>query len=88
MDIDHKYEVIDVQGLKTSNPAIVKKGTTEEVNDYIIFRAQDAGMVPLLNAYWRICKKLGSPEEHLDGIKALRARVQEYQEQNIAKTPD
>jgi hypothetical protein len=85
---DHKYELADLKGLATSRPALVKIGTKEPIEDWLIFRAQDKAVVPMLRQYFKICSKLGSPPEHLEGIKMLINRVIAYQEHKGSKVPD
>jgi len=86
--LDHKYELVDLKKLATSKPALVKAGTQEAVQDWIIFRAQDAAVYPMLRQYFKICSRLGSPKEHLDGISELLNRVKAYQEDYSCKVPD
>jgi hypothetical protein len=88
MPLDHKYELaIDRQGPVTRG-VIVKAGTTEEVDDWVIFRAQDKALVPMLRQYFKICSRLESPEEHLQGIAHLIERVKVYQDEVKVKVAD
>lgn len=92
MPVDHKYELAAALPEHGQDPVtagvIVKAGTTEVVDDWIIFRAQDRAVVPMLRQYFKICSRLGSPQEHLEGIKLMINRVQAYQEHTKAKVPD
>lgn len=85
MPIDRKY-VVDL-GVNNM-PYIGKADGSGLVMDWIIFRAQDKAVVPMLRQYFKICKKLGSPEEHLSSIVLLIERVQAYQNDAGAKVPD
>lgn len=85
MPIDHKY-VVDL-GLNNM-PYIAKADGSGMVTDWIIFRAQDKAVLPMLRQYFKICKKLGCEQQHLDGIKELINRVEGYQADAGAKVPD
>jgi hypothetical protein len=79
LPMDHKYELMDREVAGVRLPALVKVGTDEAIEDWIIFRAQDAALIPLIKDYHKLCNRLGSPPEHLEGIKQLLNRVRAYQ---------
>jgi len=78
--LDRKYRAVVVKNNGTAVPE-------EEV---IIFRALDMALPMTLHAYERYCTQLGCDETHLSGIRDLRKRVLDYQENNIyrCKVPD
>lgn len=56
----------------------------------ILFRAKDVHMPAVLDAYEKLCKRDGSPPEHMDSIKSLRDETEAWQKANstLVKLPD
>lgn len=56
----------------------------------ILFRAQDAATVALLEVYAILCRHLGSPNGHIDHVHAVRQNFQDWQNKNTdkVKAPD
>jgi hypothetical protein len=68
MAIDHKYGRVQLE-----------HSTIGEDEPVIVFRAQDKLLVPLLDAYAKLCREEGSPDHHLDLIATTKGIVQEWQ---------
>lgn len=62
--------------------------TIPEDEPIFILRAKDAASVPLLNAYVVLCGHLGSPDEHLLGLRELISDFSEWQNRHETKIPD
>jgi hypothetical protein len=78
MPIDNKYGKVTFE---TPN------GIAED-EPIIIFRAQDAALVPTLWTYRYLCEQAGSPEEHLDAIKKVIDQSNDWIENHSSKVPD
>lgn len=65
---EHKYN-LDVPQIEGDEPII-------------LFRAQDATLPALLETYAMLCRALGSPEQHVEHIRAIRSNVLFWQGKN------
>jgi len=79
MVIDRKF-IIAAQ-----NPVNGKKYSQD---DALLLCAKDRAVPAALRAYKTECKKLGANPEHIESIGLLIGRVEEYQENVEARTPD
>jgi hypothetical protein len=51
----------------------------------MLFRAQDAAFPAVLEAYAAVCTALGSPQDHVDHVRAIRTNVLLWQARNRSK---
>jgi hypothetical protein len=65
----------------------VERGDIGEDEPVVVFRAQDALLPELLRLYRDLCKSTGSPQRHLVGVTASRARVVEWQRDHFTQVP-
>lgn len=77
MAIEYKYGKITLE-----------KGTIGENEPVVVFRAKDALLPEVLDAYYIHCYKSGSPEEHLNRIKETQKKIKHWQYNNETKIPD
>lgn len=75
MLIDNKYQ------------GVILKADGEVVNDWIVFRAQDMAVLPMLKFYREHCIKIGAKQFHTDNISRLIDRVEIYQDKYKSKLP-
>lgn len=66
-----------------------ENGEFHEDEPVVLFRAQDAKLLEVLDGYAELCNGL-SPPEHLANILNSRQRVQEWQDAHpeLVKVPD
>lgn len=64
-----------------------ERGTIGDDEPVIVFRAQDATLPALLDAYHSICVNAGSPAEHLEFIERDKAAVVAWQEEHATQIP-
>jgi hypothetical protein len=76
MGIDSKYGRVTTE-----------LGTIGEDEPVVVFRAQDATMVEVLQRYHLICLKAGSPRRHLLAILDAIENVKNWQSRNRTQTP-
>ena len=79
MNIDRKYQIHAV------NPC---SRNTHSEYDSILFLAKDKAVPAMLRAYLKESEKLGANPAHLESIGLLIGRVEQYQREVEAKTPD
>ena len=79
MNIDRKYQIHAV------NPC---SRNTHDEHDSILFLAKDKAVPAMLRAYLKESEKLGANPAHLESIGLLIGRVEQYQREVEAKTPD
>ena len=79
MNIDRKYKIHAV------NPC---SRNTHDEHDSILFLAKDKAVPAMLRAYLTESDKLGANPAHLESIGLLIGRVEQYQREVEAKTPD
>ena len=79
MNIDRKYQIHAV------NPC---SRNTHSEYDSILFLAKDKAVPAMLRAYLKESEKLGANPAHLESIGLLIGRVEQYQHEVEAKTPD
>ena len=79
MNIDRKYKIHAV------NPC---SGNTHSEYDSILFLAKDKAVPAMLRAYLKESEALGANPAHLESIGLLIGRVEQYQREVEAKTPD
>ncbi|MFZ5760963.1 MAG: hypothetical protein ACOY32_15205 [Thermodesulfobacteriota bacterium] len=79
MAIDWKYKI------KAVNPC---SGNEHTEDDSILFLAKDKAVPAMLRAYAAECERMGTNQAHLDSIRLLMARVDDYQSKSGAKVPD
>ena len=79
MNIDRKYKIHAV------NPC---SRNTHDEHDSILFLAKDKAVPAMLRAYLKESEKLGANPAHLESIGLLIGRVEQYQREVEAKTPD
>jgi hypothetical protein len=66
---------------------ILEHGTIGEDEPVVVFRAQDKILPKLLAYYHLFCLKEGSPRRHLNIILNTKEVIEEWQSNNITKTP-
>lgn len=76
MAIDGKYGKVTLE-----------KGTVGEDEPVVVFRAQDALLPEVLNAYQRLAIKAGSPRRHVAAIEDDKERVEAWQKDNPTQVP-
>lgn len=64
-----------------------ERGNIGEDEPVVIFRAQDATLPDLLDAYRAICVAAGSPTKHLASIDAAKAEVMAWQKDHPTQIP-
>lgn len=79
MNIDRKYKI------RAVNPC---SRNTHSEYDSILFLAKDKAVPAMLRAYLKESEKLGANPAHLESIGLLIGRVEQYQREVEAKTPD
>ena len=79
MNIDRKYKIHAV------NPC---SRNTHDEYDSILFLAKDKAVPAMLRAYLKESEALGANPAHLESIGLLIGRVEQYQREVEAKTPD
>jgi len=77
MGIDGKYGRVTLE-----------RGTIDEDEPVVVFRAQDRLLPKLLKIYKIMCELAGSPQRHLDLIHESAMTVKAWQEENFTKTPE
>lgn len=80
-------------GLDGKYTGEIRKADTGELvpaDEWILFRAKDDAVPAMLRAYHAECRKLGSPEGHLDAIALLHHRVIDWRSAHpeLCKVPD
>ena len=81
-----KMEVIDRKfKFVATNPC---KGSVYTEENAIVFLAKDKAVPEMLSFYSGICKSLGCGEEHLESIRLLRERVNDFQATVECRVPD
>lgn len=78
MSVDKKYT------------GVITKADGTIVDDWIVFRAKDAAVLPTLNYYAVTCEALGADQAHVAGIYTLIERVKAFQKKypDRVKVPD
>jgi hypothetical protein len=77
MPIEHKYGRVTTE-----------RGTIDEDEPVVLFRAQDKLLPSVLKEYLALCTKNGSPPKHLRGIEETWRRVVKWQADHHTKVPD
>lgn len=79
MGIDNKYGRVTTEF-----------GNIGENEPVIVFRAKDKALPLMLTNYYLLCTKLGSPDNFLADVEALRLKIIDWQIENskLVKTPD
>jgi hypothetical protein len=67
-----------------------ERGSLGEDEPAFLIRAQDRLACPAVSAYHELCKRAGSPQEHLDGIERAYTAIADWQEAHpyLVHTPD
>jgi hypothetical protein len=69
MAVDRKYGLV-----------ILEHGDIGEDEPVVVFRAKDKLLPELLYKYLHLCSESGSPERHLDLIRASYGSIREWQD--------
>lgn len=77
--IDRKFKILAI------NPCNGKIYTEKNA---MIFCAKDKALIPALQAYAVACHKLGSNQDHIESIRLLIDRVEDYQRYIESRVPD
>lgn len=76
MAIDNKYGRVTLE-----------RGSVGEDEPVVVFRAQDALLMDVLQHYRELCVAAGSPERHLVGIDEVLRVVNVWQAENFTQVP-
>lgn len=76
MAIDRKYGAVTLE-----------RGSVAADEPVVVFRAQDRLLPDLLDVYEEMCELAGSPPAHLEGIRATRERIVDWQDTHHTQTP-
>lgn len=76
MAIDGKYGRVTLE-----------RGTIGEDEPVVVFRAQDAMLMDVLQHYRELCVAAGSPERHLTAIDAAATAVNVWQAEHPTQVP-
>lgn len=66
----------------------LERGTVGDTEPVMVFRAQDKLLPQVLNNYYDLCEKAGSPDKHLSIIMDKKVMVEQWQQNNKTKVPD
>lgn len=64
-----------------------ERGTIDDDEPVVVFRAQDRLLPGLLKVYRQLCESAGSPPHHVAAISDTIAAVQAWQSEHFTKTP-
>jgi hypothetical protein len=67
---------------------IFERGNIGDDEPVMVFRAQDALLPDLIDAYESLCRDAGSPQRHLDKIAEARNSITEWQARNKTRIPE
>jgi hypothetical protein len=76
MPIDRKYGRVTVE-----------RGDIGEDEPVVVFRAQDVTLPDVIDDAARRAVEAGSPQAHLDGLLAAKAKVEDWQAGHYTKIP-
>lgn len=79
MGIDGKYGRVTVEK--------VRERPIGEDEPVFLFRALDEVLPAVLVHYYELCTEVGSPPEHLNGIRETIGRVEAWQNAHGARVP-
>lgn len=79
-------EAIDRKFVIQATNAVNRKSYTE-YNSFL-FCAKDKAVPAALRAYMDECVRIGAAPEHIESVKLLLGRVEQFQREILSKIPD